>query len=181
MDNKSLGFIKLRIFTRFLFYTFRRHEWRRYLSEFQLTLLQECLSWVCSEIFKDFADASKTPNCHLRGQAFPTELHGGVCSDDAQELRQTERGMHLNWVKGNLQLPGSREGARNNTAGSPAGLHVHDLVLAVQSPLIQRDSKSRCLHPAPHSQSQRAPAVEQTFTGSHPYLLNRHHHTHKLK
>lgn len=49
VGNKSLGFIELCIFTRFLFYTFRKHERRRYLSEFQLTLLRECLSWVCSE------------------------------------------------------------------------------------------------------------------------------------
>ena len=76
------------------------------------------------EAFKDFAEASKMPNCHLRGQTFPIELREGVCSDNAQELSQTERGMHLNWVKGNLQLPGSREGAGDEAATSPAGLHM---------------------------------------------------------
>lgn len=38
------------------------------------------------EVFKDFAEASKMPNCHLRGQTFPTELHEGVRSGDAGEL-----------------------------------------------------------------------------------------------
>lgn len=38
------------------------------------------------EVFKDFAEASKMPGGHLRGQPFPTELSKGVCWDEAREM-----------------------------------------------------------------------------------------------
>lgn len=31
------------------------------------------------EVFKDFAEAGKMPDDHLKGQPFPTELSKGVC------------------------------------------------------------------------------------------------------
>lgn len=59
--------------------------------------MEELLKWISAhygmlilglfrEVFKDFAEAGKMPDGHLRGQAFPTELSKGVCWDEAQEL-----------------------------------------------------------------------------------------------
>lgn len=72
--------------------------------------------------------------------------------------------MHLNWV--NPQLPGSKEGARD----SPRCCR-----------LLQRDSRSRCLHPAPHRQSHRTSAAQWAVTGSHKSLRNGRHHMHKVQ
>lgn len=91
--------------------------------------------------------------------------------------------MHLNWVKGSLQLPGSRGGARDKGAASPAGLHTLPARHGPCCPVVSdpEGQQKPVPAPAPHVQSQRTSAVEWTFTGSRPSLLNQCHHIHRTQ
>lgn len=63
LGNKGLGFITLGIFTRFILHCQKTQaESMNFSSHFIMRML---ILGLFREVFKDFAEASKMPNCHL--------------------------------------------------------------------------------------------------------------------